>query len=139
MNEDQLRAALLAESAADRRFTLAQIATSHGSARWSRRSISTRSRSDTLLRASIDQAQELALLGDVIPQDHRGQPARVFLIEGAIPTQSDRMPPIWRCRTGGRNPWPLALSEYFDVPPGKSGGAGLWRAVLKINRDGDIS
>ncbi|MDB6179961.1 OmpA family protein [Paracoccus fistulariae] len=138
MNEDQLRAALLAESAADRRFTLAQIRDIPQV-----RSLVAPVDIDAITfdtgSAAIkpDQAQELALLGDVIRKTIADNPREVFLIEGYTDTVGSDAANLALSDRRAESV-ALALSEYFDVPPENLVVQGYGERFLKINRDGDI-
>ena len=138
MSEDQLRAALLAESAADRRFTLAQI------------------RDIPQVRALVapvdidaitfetgsaaiksDQAEQLSTLGDVIRDAIKENPQEVFMIEGYTDTVGSDAANLALSDRRAESV-ALALTEYFDVPPENMVVQGYGEQFLKVKQEGDI-
>ncbi|MFV0300637.1 MAG: OmpA family protein [Paracoccus sp. (in: a-proteobacteria)] len=138
MNEADLRAALLAQTDAGRRFSLAQIR-DIPQVRWLVPPIDIDAITFDTGSAAInpDQARNLSALGNVIREAVAGNPGEVFLIEAHTDTVG---PDAANLALSDRRAESvaLALAEYFDVPPENLVVQGYGEQFLKVNREGDV-
>ncbi|MFD1796213.1 OmpA family protein [Paracoccus aurantiacus] len=138
MDEAELRAALMAQSAADRRFTLAQVRDIAQV-----RSLVAPVNIDSITfdtgSAAIkpDQAEQLAALGDVIRGSIAENPNEMFMIEGYTDTVGSDAANLALSDRRAESV-ALALTEYFDVPPENMVVQGYGEQFLMVNREGDL-
>ncbi|MDP5307358.1 OmpA family protein [Paracoccus spongiarum] len=138
MDEDALRAALLRESAADRRFTLAQIR-NIPQVRALVAPVEIEAITFDTGSAAInpDQAQQLSTLGKVIREAVQANPREVFLIEGHTDTVGSDAANLALSDRRAESV-ALALTEYFDVPPENMVVEGYGEQFLKLRQEGDV-
>ncbi|WP_246184943.1 OmpA family protein [Paracoccus aestuariivivens] len=136
LQEDELRTALLRESAADRRFTLGQV----------RDIPEVRSlvapvnvpqiTFDTGSAAmSSDQAEQLSTLGKVIRDAVDQNPNEVFMIEGYTDAVGSTAANLALSDRRAES-LALALTEYFQVPPENMVVQGYGEQFLLVPSDG---
>ena len=137
-SEEQLRAALAAETEVNRRFTLGQI----------RNIPEVRALVAPIDIAAItfdtgsaaikpDQARQLATLGKVISDAVRANPREIFMIEGHTDTVGAEAMNLALSDRRAESV-ALALTEYFQVPPENMVVQGYGEQFLKIRAEGDI-
>lgn len=130
---DALRAALAAQNAIDRRFTLAQVR-QIPSVRALAPAISVETITFETGSAAIrpDQARSLATLGNAIRNRIAENPREIFLIEGHTDAVGNA---AYNLALSDRRAelLALALTEYFDVPPENLVVQGYGEQFLKVD------
>ncbi|TRW96621.1 OmpA family protein [Paracoccus sp. M683] len=138
LSEDQLRTALLTESASDRRFTLAQIR-DIPQVRSLVAPVDINAITFDTGSAAIkpDQAKDLSALGNVIRDAVARNPREIFMIEGHTDTVGDGAMNLALSDRRAESV-ALALTEYFQVPPENMVVQGYGEQFLKVRQEGDI-
>ncbi|MDO5632875.1 MAG: OmpA family protein [Paracoccus sp. (in: a-proteobacteria)] len=137
-SEEQLRAALAAETQANRRFTLGQIR-NIPEVRALVAPVDVAAITFDTGSAAIkpDQARQLATLGKVISDAVRANPREIFMIEGHTDTVGAEAMNLALSDRRAESV-ALALTEYFQVPPENMVVQGYGERFLKIRAEGDI-
>lgn len=132
MSEQDLRAALMRESAIDRRFTLGQIRNiAQVRALVAPLDIQSITFDTGSAAISPEQARQLATLGQVIADSVKNNPREVYLIEGytdAVGSDASNLALSDRRAESVA----LALTEYFQVPPENMVVQGYGEQFLKV-------
>lgn len=138
MTEDELRAALAAEAAVNRSFSLSQIRNiPEVRALVAPVDISAITFDTGSAAIKPDQARQLSSLGKVIGDAVKANPREIFMIEGHTDTVGSAASNLALSDRRAESV-ALALSEYFQVPPENMVVQGYGEQFLKVRQEGDI-
>lgn len=136
--EDELREALRREVGVDRRFTLSQIR-NIPAVRALVAPVDIQAITFDTGSAAIapEQAQQLAVLGNVIADAVRDNPREIFIVEGHTDTVGSDASNLALSDRRAESV-ALALTEYFQVPPENMVVQGYGEQILRVPVEGDV-